>query len=221
MYKELRMLDQILEHAANGEGDAVVEELEAERQRLGRELHAGVGQPLAGILMNLEILDSYAASLPADAAAALSRLRKLAHQALEQTRALAHRMHPPAWQQLPVTTALRQLFENIGIEAVLDLDPALAEPAHGVRLALYRCAQECLSNVIRHSGATRIDVSLRTAGSRVELAVADNGHGVISNGNGIGIASIQERSAELGGSTTIVSNHKGTTIVVSIPVDSE
>src|ERR1700733_5909774 len=127
------MLDQILERAAKGQGDAVVQELEAERRRLGRELHAGVGQPLAGILMNLEILDSHAASLPAPAAAALGRLHKLAEQALEQTRALAHSMHPPAWQQLPVATALRQLFENIGIETVLDLDAALAEPAHGVR----------------------------------------------------------------------------------------
>ncbi|HYA17715.1 MAG TPA: sensor histidine kinase [Bryobacteraceae bacterium] len=217
------MWEQILEPAARPENDAdaLVQELEAERERLGRELHAGVGQPLAGIRMNLEILDACAASLPEAAAAALDRLHRLADEALEQTRALAHRLHPPAWQQLPLAAALRQLFENSGIEAALDFDTALREPAHSVRVALYRCAQECLSNVIRHSGATRVEVSLRMAGSRMELAVADNGHGMIEAGNGIGIASIRERAGELGGSATITSNQRGTTVVVSIPADSE
>jgi two-component system NarL family sensor kinase len=217
------MLEEILEprEKAKEESDAVVHELDAERRRLGRELHAGVGQPLAGIRMNLEILDSFAASLPATAIAALDRLHRLTDEALEQTRALAHRLHPPAWQQLPLREALRQLFENIGIETVLAVDASLAEPAHSTRAALYRCAQECLSNVIRHSGATRVEVSLRLAGPRIELAVGDNGHGIKEMGNGIGIASIRERAAELGGYVTVSSNHTGTTVVVSIPADSE
>ena len=217
------MLEEILESAAKAKegSDAVVQELDAERKRLGRELHAGVGQPLAGIRMNLEILDSCAASLPAPAAAALDRLHRLADEALEQTRALAHRLHPPAWQQLPIRAALRQLFENSGIETVLAVDASLAEPAHSARVALYRCAQECLSNVIRHSGATRVEVSLRLAGPRIELAVGDNGQGIKEIGNGMGIASIRERATELGGSATVSSNHAGTTVVVSIPADSD
>lgn len=217
------MLEELLESVenANEESAAVVRELDAERERLGRELHAGVGQPLAGIQMNLEILDSCAASLPAPAAAALDRLHRLADEALEQTRALAHRLHPPAWQQLPVVVALRQLFENSGIETVFAVDSSLAEPRHSARVALYRCAQECLSNVIRHSGATRVEVSLRLTGRRIELAVGDNGHGITQVGNGMGIASIRERAAELGGSATVSSNHTGTTVVVSIPADSE
>ena len=217
------MLEEILESTAKAkeESDAIVHELDAERRRLGRELHAGVGQPLAGIRMNLEILDSCAASLPAPAAAALDRLHRLTDEALDQTRALAHRLHPPAWQQLPLRAALRQLFENIGIETVLAVDPSLAELAHCTRVALYRCAQECLSNVMRHSGATRVEVSLRLVGPRIELAVGDNGQGIREIGNGIGIASIRERAAELGGSATSSVNHTGTTVVVSIPADSE
>jgi signal transduction histidine kinase len=223
-----QILDRTPVEIPETESDTLLREIEAERARLGRELHAGVGQPLAGIKLNLEILDSVASGLPAPAQAALNRLHRLAEEALAQTRALSHQLHPPAWQQLPVGAALRQLLEMSAteerLETSLDLAANLIEPSHSVRLAIYRCTQECLSNVMRHSGANRVEVSLRPTGrghSSIELTVKDNGNGRVREGNGIGLASMREHAESLGGSVRISGNQQGTTVVVSLPAHVE
>src|ERR1700710_343471 len=84
-------------------GPALLTELERERSRIARELHAGAGQPLAGIKLHLELLDECTSAIPesADTAAAratIGRLQTLADQALSQVRAVSHRLHPPEWQ---------------------------------------------------------------------------------------------------------------------------
>jgi signal transduction histidine kinase len=189
-----------------------------------------VGQPLAGIQLNLEILDAFADGLPKPAAEALRRLHRLAEEALGQARALAHSLHPPAWQQLPIGVAIRQLLDASGVssrmETVLNIDAALAEsslaPSHAGRIALYRCAQECLSNVLRHSEATRLEITLRIVNVSVELTVCDNGKGFANSfGGGIGLAAIEEHARALDGEASFSGLEKGTTVVVSIPVNAE
>lgn len=244
----MEMVEQLVVRLAdeNAESSAVVQELAVERARMGRELHAGVGQPLSGIKMNLEILESFTDGLPVPALEAFARLQKLVDEALGQTRALAHRLCPPAWQLLPIATALRQLIDSSGIASRMrtsvDVDPGLIEPSHAARIAIYRCAQECLSNTTRHSDATCFELSLRmravppnvnesdanhcdvnqsdVAGHCLELAVRDNGHGILREGSGIGLEAIREHAGSLGGSATVTSNPQGTTIVVSLPADA-
>jgi two-component system NarL family sensor kinase len=132
-------------------------ELERERSRIARELHAGAGQPLAGIKVNLELLDGCSASMPEWARFALSRVRILTDAALEQVRAVSHWLHPPEWQDLTTAQALRKLLEASGIayrfETAIDLAPMPKEPGPAVKVALYRCAQECIANIFRHSEA--------------------------------------------------------------------
>jgi signal transduction histidine kinase len=207
-------------------GRTIVRELERERSRIARELHAGAGQPLAGIKLNLEMLDDCAAELPLAGREALSRLQTLTEQALQQVRAVSHNLHPPDWQGLATGDALRRLVESSGlmtrVKVDLDIQPLPVEPSHTVKIALYRCAQECISNVARHSGATSLSLSLRAIGAMVELRMEDNGHGfpqeISSHGAGIGLLSLREHTAALGGACDISSGGDGVRIRVQLPV---
>ncbi|HXJ40862.1 MAG TPA: histidine kinase, partial [Bryobacteraceae bacterium] len=153
-----------LQHAA-----AVFQQVERERARVARELHAGAGQPLAGIKLNVEILQERAESMDDPARAALDRLVLLSEQALDQVRTLSHRMHPLAWQRRGLSVALRTLVRTSGVQQrfgttnveIADIYP---EPGRAARAALYRCAQECISNAIRHSRASSFSIRLQPSG---------------------------------------------------------
>jgi signal transduction histidine kinase len=206
-------------------GVAIIHQLERERSRIARELHAGAGQPLAGIRLNLELLDHYSTGLPEAGRQALGRLQALAEQALEQVRAVSHSLHPPDWQGLTAADALRYLVQSSGLMSSLgveiDIQPLPVEPAQTTKIALYRCAQECISNVMRHSGATRFTLSLMAVGSRVELRLEDNGHGFLqepAGRGGIGLVSMREHTVALGGSCGISSTENGVIITVQLPL---
>jgi len=209
-------------------GRTIVYELERERSRIARELHAGAGQPLAGIKLNLEILDDCAAGLPQAGRDALARLQTLAEQALEQVRAVSHNLHPPDWQGLTTAEALRHLLQSSGLAARIqmqvDIRPLPVEPSQAVKIAIYRCAQECISNVLRHSGATHLALSLAASGDMVELRLEDNGRGFSeesSTGNGIGLLAIREHAEALGGICHIRSGPGGVGIHVQLPIEAE
>ncbi len=215
--------------AESGDGKAaravVLEELERERSRIARELHAGAGQPLAGIKLNLEMLDRCAAVMPPAGREALARLQFLAAQALDQVRAVSHRLHPPEWQLLSVEDAIRRLVESSGLrerfQTHLEIPDLPVQPSHSAKIALYRCAQECISNVVRHSGATVIRIALRVNAAALELSVADNGHGFGRDqpaGSGIGLAALKEHSEALGGACSFASGPAGVTVTVRIPL---
>src|SRR5206468_12723690 len=98
------------------------------------------------------------------------------------------------------------------------------EPSHIARISLYRCAQESISNVIRHSGATRLEVYFRSKGPGAELIIADNGKGIsqaAARGTGLGLTAIREHAAAGGGTCNIKTGNNGTSITILIPVTSE
>jgi len=206
-------------------GRTVQAEMEKERSRIARELHSGAGQPLAGIILNLEMLHERVDGLPADARDIVVRLQRLASQALDQVRAVSHRLYPPQWKGLSVEEALRNLVES-GIPAnVYEIDLCIGalplEPAQFVKVALYRCAQECISNMLRHARATRFALTLRIESDIVEMEIRDNGCGFAESGtpgSGIGIASLHEYARTAGGSCRISSSASGTAVNIRIPL---
>jgi two-component system NarL family sensor kinase len=214
-------------------GRVIVRVLERERSRIARELHAGAGQPLAGIKLNLDMLDDCAAVLPEAGRAALARLQILAEQAFEQVRAVSHSLHPPEWQGLTTGDALRCLVQSSGLmerlEVEMDIRPLPSEPSHSVKIALYRCAQECISNVARHSAATRFSLSLALIHAAnipmVELRLEDNGRGFPLEPSpasmGIGLLAIREHTSALGGVCDILSGSEGVRIRVQLPLAGE
>ena len=157
--KNVRLGDLISKRWPPRSGTALLTELERERSRIARELHAGAGQPLAGIKLHLELLEECASAIPDSAGldsvrVTIGRLQTLAEQALSQVRAVSHRLHPPEWQEMTLDQAMESLVESSGLSRSLgltrDIRPLPEEPSHGVKVQMYRCAQECISNIIRH-----------------------------------------------------------------------
>ena len=213
-----------------GRGGGVVRQIELERQRLGRELHTGLGQILAAIRLQLEIVATLLPDPPALVGQALSRISTLANDALEQVRSVSGWLHPPEWQRLTLESALEQLWDISGIpqkfEASLRIQPLPREPDLEVKVLIYRAAQEALSNVVRHARATRVHAALETRDNCVILTIRDDGvgfdvagllRGPASVASGIGLRSIREQAAALGGKLEIESGPAGTTLLVSVP----
>jgi signal transduction histidine kinase len=215
------------QEAGRSTWSAILRELERERSRIARELHAGAGQPLAGMKMNLEMLDDCCVALPPQGREALARLQTLAQQALEQVRAVSHSLHPPAWQNLTIGEALHNLIEMSGLairtNVRFDLESLSAEPSHAIKIAIYRCAQECISNIMRHSGATSLTIFLGVRGSLIELRIEDNGNGFdrATPGKGIGMQALDEHASALGGTCEVASSPAGTIVVIKLPLTED
>jgi two-component system NarL family sensor kinase len=212
-------------------GAVLADSMEAERQRLGRELHTGVGQALAGIHVHVGLLEAELPNPQGGVRRNLDRIRALADTALEQVRGVSRQLYIPAWQAQPLAEALRDLWEASGISekfaGTLDLDALSVEPAPEVRRALYLVAQEGISNAIQHADASRVRLSLREKGGRITLEVADDGPGFHQAADrpaetpGIGLRSMRDLARELGGDLQARSTSEGAILSISLPVIHE
>lgn len=214
-------------------GAVLADALEAERQRLGRELHTGVGQALAGIHMHVCLLEGALPNPPEPVRKSLNRIADLAGTALEQVRGVSRRLYVPAWQAQSLVEALRNLWDASGISdkfaGTLDLPEHFAEPPPEVRRAIYLVAQEGISNAIQHADAKCVRMSLRQKDGGITLEVADDGSGFRAPvdsalppaGAGIGLRSLRDLARQLGGSLQAESTPEGTKLTVSFPVIHE
>jgi two-component system NarL family sensor kinase len=211
-------------------GSRAVHQLERERQRLGRDLHTGVGQPLTAIRLHVEAVEMQLPDAPPAVRQALERVSQLVADALGQVRALSHRLQPPEWQRLALADALRQLWDLSGIpqrfDASLRIDPLPGEPGLELKILAYRAAQEAFFNLAQHARATRVEAALEVRGGRLFLTVRDNGAGFdapkllsapASLTSGIGLRAIREQAAGLGAQIDIQSGPAGTTLELSAP----
>ncbi len=213
-------------------GISAVRQIEKERQRLGRDLHTGVGQLLVAIRLQLEVIAAQLPAPPAGVQRALEHIGALANDAGEQVRSLSRQLHPPEWQRLSLGTAVRQLWESSGVpqrfEASLEIEVFPREPEQEAKVLVYRAAQEALTNLVRHAKASRVDMKLETRGRMVVLNVQDNGVGFdavrflsepANVTQGIGLRSIREQAVSLGGALDIVSGAAGTRLELSVPLE--
>jgi len=225
-----RSLSSLAQQTRTPGGIGAVRQIELERARLGRDLHTGVGQLLVAIRLQLEVIASQLTDPPWPVEQALKRIATLASDAEEQVRALSQRLHPPEWQGLTLEAAVRQLWDNSGVpqrfEAFLRIQPLAREPEQEIKVLVYRALQEALANLARHSHATRVEGVLESEGDRVVLSIRDNGVGFdvarLSNGpanvaSGIGLRSIREQAAALGGKLEIVSSPGDTRLKLAVP----
>jgi two-component system sensor histidine kinase UhpB len=209
----------------------LVEVQEDERRAIAHELHDRVGQNLAALNLNLNILRS---QLSEDALAKVgSRLTdsvQLVNDILTITRSVMADLRSNVLDDYGLESALReyadQFTQRFGIRIVTDktVDP-IPRFDPSIEMTLLRITQEALTNVARHSQATQVMIRLRIDEDAIHITIQDNGVGILSwqkaNQPGShGLRIIRERTEAFGGSMQIQSAYKkGTTIEVSIPIE--
>jgi two-component system sensor histidine kinase UhpB len=220
---------QRIEEERRRSGQLAMRAQEEERRRLARDLHDEVNQALTAILLRLEAL---AQETPPERAPEVAELKRLVNQAMDELLNLARQLRPSALDDhglVPaVETQLKRFAARTGIEVRLDTrgDPdALPEV---VQTAIYRVAQEALTNVTRHAGATVVELDLEEDASGAELRVRDDGGGfdpsVVARtssegpGGGLGLVGMAERARLVGGELDVRSAPGGgTTVTLRVP----
>lgn len=201
---------------------------DAERRRIGRELHDSVGQSLGALHMNLEQLTSSAGDARA---ALLAETRELVQKTAQEVRTISQLLHPPLLDVVGFVAAaknyVQQFAKRSGIEVRENFPADFRLPSKEAELMLFRVLQESLTNVHRHAQATTVDVWLARHPHQVVLSIQDNGRGlprgVIENfqagmASGVGLAGMRERLAEFGGTLQVESSPSGTIVRATIPV---
>ena len=209
---------------------------EDERRRVARELHDEAGQALTAVIIGLErglasMPETYSPDLPVQPRQLISNLRDLAAQTLDEVRKLALELRPSVLDDLGLVAALRQYVrsteERSGLAAqlaVVGWDDGEARLPAEVETALFRIAQEALTNAIRHAQAQSVVVRLRRVPDAVALEVRDDGVGLSATappaaGEHLGMFGMRERARLLGGEFhALPVSPRGTLIKVSIPL---
>lgn len=194
---------------------------EDERRRLRRELHDGVGPSLAGIRLGLEAAENGLLVDIPRTRELLSDVRTDVAGLIDDVRRVVDGLRPPLLDEVGLVGALTQranaFAEMANWSMSFDSDPLPALPA-AVEVAAFRIGSEALTNVARHAHATRCDVHLGVRDGSFVMEISDNGNGGAVPGKGTGLASIYDRTTELGGNVTIESDEKGTTLKVQLPL---
>jgi len=201
-----------------------------ERRRVARDLHDSTGQTLAALKMTIASLESLAGQIP-QARQIIRDLNALTEDALRDIRTTSHLLHPPLLDEVGFTSAARwyldELAKRSGIKTRLELTLAAGRLTKSSELAFFRVLQEGLTNVIRHSGSTAVEVSLHGNHENATLTIKDFGKGIpqatlnafreTGAGVGVGLGGMKQRIRELGGQLEIASDGTGTSIMAILP----
>ncbi|MGH8199967.1 MAG: histidine kinase [Steroidobacteraceae bacterium] len=197
-----------------------------ERRRIGRDLHDSTGQSLAALEIELAQLGREMAKISPEGRAQLEHCVRLARQCSAEIRTASYLLHPPLLDELGLSSALRWLADGLrarsGLEVRLQLPEQLSGVTPAEELALFRVAQEALTNVQRHSSSPWVAIRLRAEPGSLVLEIEDAGRGMPaasasdpeSSGRfaGVGVAGMRERIHQLGGSFDVESTAGGTLV---------
>lgn len=195
---------------------------EEERRRLRRDLHDGLGPRLATLTLKADAARNYLWKEPQAADALLVDLKGEIQEALQDVRRLAYGLRPPALDQLGLAPALFEFasqYSANGLRITVQAPEDLTSLSAAVEVAAYRIALEAMTNVVRHAQAKHCTVRL-SAGDALRLEIVDDGIGLpVDAASGLGLTSMRERAAELGGMFRLESVAEGgTRVTVSLPV---
>ncbi|MEJ6013729.1 histidine kinase [Corynebacterium sp. H127] len=186
-----------------------------ERARIANTLHDGLGHKLTAVCMSLDYVGKTIATRPERATQETQVARSLTSEAIDDMRKVVRAMNPIAIDNNPLTTvsALAESFASTNLDVRFHSD--VASLPEDQALLVLRFAQEALTNVVRHSDATRVHMRLRS-GDPIEFEIRDNGNFAGQITPGFGIRSLSERASELGASLNY-SVDNGFTISLSLP----
>jgi two-component system sensor histidine kinase UhpB len=208
----------------------LVEVQEAERRQLSRELHDRVGQNLTALSINLDILRT---TLPADEnvdhRARLNDSSELLESTVDSIENVMAELRPPMLDDYGLLPALhwyaKDFSKRTGVEVIVLGNDGPERLPPETEIALFRIAQEALTNVAKHAGASRVEIVLDHCGSRCVMTVSDDGSGIEAGPErdaaqrpGLGMVTMRERAQAIGGRFCVRSvPGGGTQIAISIP----
>lgn len=198
---------------------------EEERRRISRDLHDEAGQSMLLVRLELERLEKTA---PAEIRDTLRQAREMTERSIAEVRRAVAALSPAVLERLGLEAALRQWGarftksypSRLRVRVASPL-PALPEETAAV---VYRLVQECCHNIAKHSGASRVNLSLRPTDSHLELSIADNGagfdvHAALRKPDSFGLAGMRERVALLGGEFEVRSRQgRGSVVSARLPL---
>jgi two-component system, NarL family, sensor histidine kinase UhpB len=214
------MLDR-LETERRESGRLALAAQEGERERVAHALHDELGQTLTAMTLSAQ---RAASADSAEMKASLEVIAETSQRSLEDVRRLARELRPEALDDLGLVNSLitlaRRVGQQSGVRVRHSFDPLPSLPDE-VELAIYRVAQESLTNVIRHAEASEAEISIRVEGERVVLRVSDNGHGFAHapGPDATGITGMRERAMLVEGELALEEGDGGGTEVrFAVPV---
>lgn len=211
----------------------ILESLEAERERIYRDVHDGPAQALANAIFEIEYVERVAdrSTDPSAARLALRKMKDSLRESLESVRALIYDLRPPTLSELGLSIAMRTYaadFEaryGVRVDCVLDASDTGLLPQQ--ELAIYRVMQEALQNVHKHSQASAVRLEWQREPARWVLRCEDDGIGfdlvkAARRKRSVGLLSMRERAELLGGSLQVQSTpEQGTVVTLLLPVTKE
>ncbi len=226
--KETQLQSEILKQQAE-KAKAILEAEEKERQRIAQDLHDGIGQMMSAAKMNLSALEHELWFSDAEQKKDFEKIISLLDDSCREVRTVSHIMMPNALLKNNLASAIRDFVhklpeKNLQIHLFTEgLDKKLDS---GIETVLYRVVQESVNNVLKHAGATTLDISIIRDEQGISGTIEDNGEGFRMNqpvqAGGIGLKNIATRIAFLKGSLDIdTSPGKGTVIAFHIPLVSQ
>ncbi|QFT93136.1 Signal transduction histidine-protein kinase/phosphatase DegS [Roseovarius sp. THAF9] len=201
---------------------------EEERGRVARELHDGISQILVGVRYALDSARRRFETGDARAGETLDRGILNLSAAIQEVRRISRDLRPGVLDDLGVGPALKSLVEDFGARTGIKTEfrtvPFRNRLDDDAKTALYRVAQEALTNIERHADATCVSVDVRGHKSGATLRISDNGRGLdlgrslAMNSQGLGLRNMQERIEQLDGTLRILSSKSGTVIEADVPL---
>lgn len=216
--------NEMLSRLENERRDAtrrVLAAQEGERLRIAQELHDEVGQTLTAVLLQLGRSARHA---DPRLAGELLETQETARASLEDVRRISRELRPEALDDLGLSSALVALTERfsqgMGLNVKRDLDHELPPLSEEAELVIYRVAQEALTNVARHAGTDRAELSLTRNDGRLTLRVLDDGRGIDSQrADGGGLRGMRERAVLVGAQLSVSRRPgRGTEVRLDVPV---
>lgn len=204
---------------------AVMEAEENERKRIAGDLHDGVGQMMSAAKMNLSAMEAAIPFTTTEQRLAYEKVLQLVDESCREVRTVSHNMMPNALLKAGLASAVREFVNQIDSRVIkIDLyTEGLNEKLDGnLETVLYRVIQECVNNVIKHSGANHLDISLIKDEDGIAATIEDNGKGFntadIHKFEGIGLKNMQSRISYLKGSIEWhAAPGKGTLVAIHVP----
>jgi len=199
--------------------ERIVTTREEERRRLSRDLHDGLGPQLVSLGFKVEAAQNLLAEEPQAVEDLLSQLKAQIKSSLGDVRRIAYDLRPPALDQLGLLPAIQEHITSLelpgDLEITLESPDSTPELPAAIEVAAYRIVLEAVTNITQHAQASQASVRLKF-NHWLEIEVADDGRGLPEiNSPGVGISSMRERTAELGGTLTITGQPDGDTQVTA------